>query len=203
MRRHIGGHAHGDAGAAIDEQIRERGGENRRFRETIIVVGHPVDGALVHIVHQRTAHVGEARLGITHGGGRIAFNAAEVSLPINERIANGPRLGHIYQRGINHRFAVGMVVATGVAANLGALEVLFGCVQRQFVHRVQDAALRGLETVARIGERAGDDDRHRVVEERVFNLVGDVDRFNLLVCGEKWSSTYRELFRTLFLGHVG
>src|SRR6185312_11942937 len=28
MRRHVGGHADGDAGAAVHEQVRERGGEN-------------------------------------------------------------------------------------------------------------------------------------------------------------------------------
>jgi len=80
-------------------------------------------------------------------------------------VSHGPRLGHVDERGVNGRLAVGMIVAAGVAANFRALEMFLGWIQRQLVHRVEDAALRGLEPVTHIGQRAGNDDRHRIVEE--------------------------------------
>jgi hypothetical protein len=38
------------------------------------------------------------------------------------------------------------------------------------VHRVEDAAVHRLEAVADLGQRAADDDRHRIVEIRLLHL---------------------------------
>ena len=83
-----------------------------------------------------------------------------------------------------------MVIARGLAADLGALHVLAVGHNAQLVHRVKDAALRGLQPVAHVGQRARDDHRHRVIEERILDLVGDVDLRDLLVGGERraWCS---------------
>ena len=68
-----------------------------------------------------------------------------------------------------------MVLAHGLADDLGALGVLLVVLQTHLVHGVQDAAMHGLEAVAHIGQRAADDDRHRVVEIRPAHLVFNVD----------------------------
>src|SRR5439155_565271 len=39
MRRHIGGHADGNASAAVDQQVGKGGGKNRRLGEPLVVVG--------------------------------------------------------------------------------------------------------------------------------------------------------------------
>ena len=181
VRRHVRGHADGDAGAAIDQQVREGGGEDRRLGQALVVIGDEIHRVLVHVLHEGAAQMGQARLGVTHGGGRIAFDRAEIALAVDQPLAHGPRLRHVHQRRVNDRFAVGMVVAPGVAEDLGALHVLAGRIEPQLVHRVEDAALRGLQAVAHIGQRARDDHRHRVIEERVLDLVGDVDLGDLLV----------------------
>ena len=124
VRRDVGGHADGDAGAAVDEQVRERRRENGRVGGRLVVVGDEVDRVLLHVVHQRRAEVGQARLGVTHGGGRIALDAAEVALAVDEPFAHGPGLGHVDERRVDHRLAVRMVVARGVAADFGAFAVL-------------------------------------------------------------------------------
>ena len=173
--RNVGGHADGDAGAAVDEQIGKRGGKNGRFRAGLVVVGDEIHRVLVHVLHQRCAEVRHARLGVTHGGGWIAFNGTEVALAVHEPFAHGPRLRHVNERRINHRFAVGMVVAAGVAANFGALPMLAVWKQREIMHRQQNAPLRRLEAVARVGQRARDDHGHGVIKERIFDLLGDVD----------------------------
>ena len=41
---------------------------------------------------------------------------------------------------------------------------------------MQDAAVHGLQSVADVGQRAPDDDAHRVVEVRLPHLVFEVDR---------------------------
>ena len=124
VRRDAGRHAHRDAGAAVDQQVWECGREHGRFLPGLVVVWHPVDRVLVHVVHQRMAKVRQARLGITHRGRRIALDRAEVSLPVDERAAHRPRLGHVHECRVNRRLTMRVVVAAGVTANLGALTVV-------------------------------------------------------------------------------
>ena len=61
--------------------------------------------------------------------------------------------------------AVGMVITGGIAADFGAFAMLPAREKREVVHRVEDAPLGGFQAVARVGQGAGDDDGHRVVEE--------------------------------------
>ena len=195
VRRDVRGHADGDAGAAVDEQIRKRGGENGRLGAGLVVVGDEIHRVLVHVLHQRGAEMRHARLGVTHGGGRIAFDGAEVALAVHEPFAHGPRLRHVDERRINHRFAVRMVIAAGVAADFGALAVLAVRKQREIVHRQQDAALRRLEAVARIGQRARNDHGHRVIEERVLDFLGHVDLGDFFARGEQRRVAHRQIIR--------
>ena len=48
-------------------------------------------------------------------------------------------------------------------------------VEAHLAHRVQDAALHGLEAVAHVGQRARGDDRHRIREVALPHLVFDGD----------------------------
>ena len=181
VRGDVRGHADRDARAAVDEQVRERGGEDGGLRGGFVVVGDEINGVLAHVLHERRAQVGQAGLRVTHGGGRVALDAAEVALAVHEALAHDPRLGHVDHRGIDDGLAVGMVVARGVAADLGAFAVLAAREQREIVHRVEDAPLGGFEAVARVGQGAGDDDRHGVVQERFGHLFGHVDGLDFLV----------------------
>ena len=49
-------------------------------------------------------------------------------------------------------------------------------VEPQLAHSEQDTAMDGFQTITDIGQRATDDDRHRVVEIGLLHLVFDVDR---------------------------
>ena len=116
----------------------------------LVVVRDEVDRVLVHVVHERGAEMRHARLGVTHGRRRIAFDGTEVSLAIDERLAHRPGLRHVHERRVNHRFAVRVIVTARVAADLRALPMLPIREEREIVHRVEDAALRRLQSVARI-----------------------------------------------------
>src|SRR5690606_13683855 len=76
--------------------------------------------------------------------------------------------------------AVRVVVAHGVRHGLGGLHVsAFGAVA-VVVHRVQDAAVDGLEAVAHFRQRSTHDDGHRVVDVAGLHLVVDVDGADLV-----------------------
>src|SRR5205807_6514400 len=44
VRRNIRGHSDGDAGSAVDEQVRKCSRENRRFGACLVVIGNEIDG---------------------------------------------------------------------------------------------------------------------------------------------------------------
>ena len=101
VRRYVGGHAHGYSVAAVDEQVGYfRRHDGRLLQGVIKVVGH-VDGVLVEVVHDVLAHLRQAALGVSHGRRRVAVNAAEVTLAVNERVAHVPVLRHAHQRSVD------------------------------------------------------------------------------------------------------
>ena len=102
MRRHIGRHAHRDAGAAIDDEVGKGGGKNGGLSQALVIVRDKIDGVLVHILHEEAAEMGEAGFRITHGCGRIAIHRAEIPLPVHQGLPDPPMLGHIHQGRINH-----------------------------------------------------------------------------------------------------
>ena len=91
VRRNVGRHADGDAGAAVDEQIRECARENGRLGSRLVVVRDEIDRVLVHVVHERGAEMRHARFGVTHGRRRIAFDGTEIALAVDQAFRASPR----------------------------------------------------------------------------------------------------------------
>jgi hypothetical protein len=52
MRRHVGGHAHGDTGGAIEQDIRQTCRQHQRFVERAVEVRPPVRRALAQFAEQ-------------------------------------------------------------------------------------------------------------------------------------------------------
>jgi hypothetical protein len=112
--------------------------------------------------------------GVTVGRGRIAVDRAEVALRIDERVTHHPGLRHAHERVVDGTVAVRMVVLQHLTDDAGAL-VERAVVQQAFAkHRVEDAPLDGLQPIARIRQRATDDDGHRVIDVGRLHDVGDV-----------------------------
>ena len=181
VRRDVGRHADGDAGAAVHKEVRDRGGEDSRFLAGVVVVGDEVDGIVIHVLHEDGAEGTQTGLGVTHGGRRIAFHGTEVALPLDEGLAHGPCLGHVDEGRVDRLVAVGVVVTHRLADDLRALEVLACRHDAELAHREEDASLGGLQAVAGIGKGSGNNDRHGVIEEGSRDLFGDVDRFDFFV----------------------
>ena len=84
VRRDIGGHAHGDTRAAVDEQVGEGGrkhltvpaGRNRNWAAQ-------VDGVLLEVLEHHFREAYHARFRITHGGGRIPVDGTEIAVAVD------------------------------------------------------------------------------------------------------------------------
>jgi len=78
---------------------------------------------------------------------------------------------------------VRVIFTQNVADDTRALAVRLIRRHAELVHRVEDAAVHRLEAVAHIRQRAGDDDRHRIRNERFLHLVLKVNRADALQVG--------------------
>jgi len=86
-------------------------------------------------------------------------------------------------RVVHGGIAVRVVIFKDFADDAGAF-VEGAVVEQTFAqHRVQDAALHGLQAIASVGEGARDDDRHRVLDVGRLHDVGDVGRGEFFVGG--------------------
>ncbi len=173
--REAGGHADGDALGAVDEEVGEFGGEDGGFFAGFVVVGDEVDGFFLDVLHHFHGGGGHAGFGVTHGGGGIAVEGAEVALAVDELVAHRPILGHADEGGVDDGFAVGVVVARSVAGDLGAFTMFRAWSELEVVHGDEDAALRRLEAVADVGERAVHDGGHGVGEVAFLEFVFDLE----------------------------
>ena len=136
--------------------------------------GLKIDRFLVDIFQQRMCDACETRFRISVCGRWIAVNGSEVALTIDQRITHGEWLCHSNQCVVDGHIAVGMKFAEDVTNNAGA----FFCgpveIQTHLAHRIQNAAMYRLQTITNVGQRAPDDDAHRVVEIRPAHLLFDI-----------------------------
>ncbi len=175
VRRDRGRHADRDALRAVGEQVRHgRGHDDRLFRVARVIVA-PVDRVLFDALHQEARDVGQARLGVAVGGGVIAVDVAEIALPFDQRIARGEVLREAHQGLVDRLVAVRMERAHDVADDLGAFLEGRAGVEPEDMHAVEDAAMHGLEAVARVGQRPAHDGRERIGEIALFERVAQVD----------------------------
>ena len=87
---------------------------------------------------------------------------------------------------------------------LAHLRVLRVVLQAHLLHGVENAAMHRLQSVTHVGQRAADDDRHRIVEIRPAHLVFNVDRLDVqrsgAVAREEESVEVRDSVRLPFVG---
>lgn len=176
VRRHVRRHTDCDAGRAVDQEVRIRGGEGGRFLLLAVVVRREVDGVLVDGLRHQGRCGRHPALGVPHRGRRVVIaQRTEVAVAVDQRQPHRERLRHAHQRVVDGRVAVGMELTHHLTDDAGALDVAAVGPQPHLVHLVQDAAVHGLETVAGVRQGARVDDRIRVLEEGTLHLVDDVD----------------------------
>ncbi len=174
--RDVGRHADGNAAGAVDQQIGQRRGQDVRLAQRVVEVVVPVDRILLQIVEHQAADLGQTRLGVAHGRGVVAVDAAKVALPIDQRIAQAEVLGHAHHGVVDRGIAVGVIFAQHFTDDTRALLVRPGVHQIEVViHGVENAPMDRLEPIAHIRQGARHDHAHGVIEVGVLHGAGDVD----------------------------
>ena len=175
VRRDVRRHAHRDPRRAVHQEIRKPRRQHQGFGGGVVEVRAELDGLLVDVGEHRLGQPGEARLGVAVGRRAVAVDRAEVALPVDQRRAQVPLLRQAHQRVVDRGIAVRVVTLQDFAHRAGALRVAPVVQHSLLEHRVEDAAVDGLQAVAHVGQRAPDDHRHRIVEIRLPHLVFDGD----------------------------
>jgi hypothetical protein len=112
-------------------------------------------------------------LRVAHGGRRVAIDAAEVALTIDEGVPHREVLGQAHHGFVDGAVAVRVVLPHHVTDDRGALAVGRRGPHAHLVSGVEDAPLDRLQAIAHVRKSALDDDRHRVVEVRRAHLFFD------------------------------
>ena len=176
VRRDLGRHADRDAGEPLTRRFGKRLGQDVGLEGLAVVVGAEVDGLLVDVAHHLHRERRHPALGVPRRGGRVVAGAAEVALPLDERVAQAPVLDEAHEGVVDRGVAVRVVLAHDLADDAAALvEAAVGAVAA-VVHRVDDPAVHRLEAVAHVGQRAAHDDAHGVLDVRPLHLGVEVDR---------------------------
>ena len=179
VRRDVRRHADRDAARAVHEQLRELRRQHRRLFQRLIVVRDELHRLLVDVLQHELRDLRHAHLGIAHRGRRIAVDRAEVAVPVREHIAHGEILRHAHDRVIDRAVAVRMILTENLADDTRRLLVGLRRAHARLLHRIEDAAVHRLQTIAHIRQRARHDDAHRVVDVRVLHLVLEIHRHDL------------------------
>ena len=144
MRGDVGSHADGDTLAAVDQQVGEARRQRLGLGERLVVVGLPVDGVLLQVTQELHGGLCQAALGVTHGGGAVAVDVAEIAVTVNERRAHREPLCQADHGLIDRGVAVRMVLTDNFADRPGRLLVRTVGVDAALVHCVQDATVHRL-----------------------------------------------------------
>ena len=174
VRRDVGGHAHGNARAAVDQQVGYPRRQHHRLGLGAVVTGTERHRLLLDLLQHFVRKPGETTFGVAHGGGAIAIERAEIARSIDQRIAQRKRLRHADERFVNRAVTVRMEAAHDVTDDFGALAMFGGGRQILLPHREENAPLHRLEPVTHVGQRPRRDYRQRVVQ--VARLRGFVQR---------------------------
>ena len=144
VRGDVGGHADGDALAAVNQQVGEARRQCHGLGERFVVVGLPVDSILLQVTQQFHGGLCQAALGVTHGCRAVAVDVAEVAVAVDERRAHGEPLRQADHGLIDRGVAMRVVLTDNFADRPGRLLVRAVGVDAALVHRVQDAAVHRL-----------------------------------------------------------
>ena len=171
MGRDVGGHAHGDAGGTVHQQVGEPAGQHGRLLLGLVEVQTEVHGVLLDVGEQIHRHLAHAGLGVTVGSRGVAVHATEVTLAIHQRIAHGEILRQTDHGVINRRVTMGVIGAQHGTHGIRTLAVGMAGVVAALIHGVKDAAVHRLQAVAHIRQSTGYDNGHGIVQKGPFDLV--------------------------------
>ncbi len=87
VRRDVGGHAHGNAARAVDQQVGQAGGQHQGLFFAAVVVGAEVDRFFLDVGQHLVRDLRHADFGVPHGRSVVAVHRAKVALAIDQHVA--------------------------------------------------------------------------------------------------------------------
>ena len=181
VARNFSGQAHRNAAGTVEQHKRQARWQLNRLFGGAIVVGHKGHGAFVDFVQQQAGDARQPGLGITHGCGTVTIAAAEIALPVYQRVTLRKVLCHTHQRVIRGLVAVRMETTQHVTDHPCRLDwpgtnIAVGTAKPQphARHRIQDATLHRFLPVAHVGQGAPFNDAQRVFEVGALGITGQV-----------------------------
>ena len=175
VRGDIGRHADGDPVRAVDQDIREAGGQDDRLHLGIVEVGIKIHRVLVDFTQHLRRQLGKARLRVAVCRRGVAVHRTEVAVPVHERKVDGKILRQAHERVVNGSVAVRVIFTEHFTDDLGALLIALVAVKPHLVHRVEDPSVNGFQPVPDVRDRARNVDRHRVGDKGLLQLVIHLD----------------------------
>ena len=171
MRRDIGRHTNGDAGAPVEQKVGDAGGQHLRLLEAIIEIGHEGDRLFLNVNQHLAGDTAQPGFGIPHGRRGVIVHAAEIALPVYQWIAHGEVLRHTYHGIIDRCVSMRVIFTQNLTHNTGALTVRTVSREAHVVYRVENTAMYRFQSITDIGQSTGHDDAHRVIEIRALHLL--------------------------------
>ena len=141
VRRDAGRHTDSYAVGAVYEQVRVSCGKNGRLFAGVVEVRAEIDGFFVDVPYHFVGDFGESCFGVTISRRRIAVDAAEVAVAVDERTTNGEVLRQSYECVVNRAVAMRVIFAQNVAYDERALSVRLVGGEVELVHAVKDTAM--------------------------------------------------------------
>ena len=182
VRGNAGGHSHRDPGAAVEQQERELGRQHRGLLLGTVEVGSEVDGVIADLFKQGLMSDGcQPRFGVSHGGRGVVVHRSEVSMTIQQWMAARKGLNQANKSVVNRLVAMGVILAEHVSDDSGTFPVRTVRSEAEFLHRVEDAPLNRLQSVAGIRQSSAHDHAHGVFEVGALHLLMQGDRLNALL----------------------
>ena len=170
VRGHIRGHADGNAGTTIDQQVRNRGRQHSRLLKLVIVIRREIDGIFGDIgIHAQRGRR-HTSLGITRSS-RTVIERTEIAVTVHQWQPHRERLRQTYHRLVNRGIAMRMELAHHFANHTRRLHIRPVRIEVHLTHLIDDASLHRLETVPGIRQRSGVNHRIRVFEERFAHFL--------------------------------
>ena len=142
MGRRTGSHAHGDALGTVHQEIGNFYRQHCGLFLGLVKVRHEVHHILVQI--RKKCLLGDLLkpcLRITHGGGAVPLNIAEVAVAVDERHPLFEILAHDHQGVVDGTVPVRMIFTHGITDDTGALAVRLVIPYAQLMHVVESSAL--------------------------------------------------------------
>ncbi len=117
--RNIRGHADGNPGRPVQQQVRHPGRQHRGLFKRAVIGGAEINRLFFNIGQQLAGYFGHAHFGIAHGRRRIAVHGAEIALAVDQGVAHGKILRHAHDGVIHGGIAMGMILADNIADDTG------------------------------------------------------------------------------------